>query len=1505
MASRPENCAYLINQGLLEHADILYANEPDNEKVRNQVLDLYKAMAENGGQSVAPILMDQKGLLKALPMVAKFVEKAQVEGEPVYEENLAKQIIHMMGHLASTPSLMKRVIKEGGMDVLTRVMAACGPSLEVQMAGLQFMQAAVSTGDPEVLGQLRALGGVNAILKAVELHAANPQIQLAGSGLLAVVAGEEHMGTAIESVGAVIGRMQVAKDQAQMIGELASSISLLTNLIAVEGNADALMSAGVIDQLVNAIVLAQTQQPSQQRTDILNMASGSLVRLLPKDPARVVQAVISKKGLRPMLLAALEENEDLEPLVEYGATTAQACMAEESSLAQLFEDGIGEQMIELSQANPLNDRLLATAAGVVDVLASDEKKAKRLLEHGAAELAVQTGLSNIKEKEDLLTALALMAKLATVPGAIGQLVSAGALDLVLDAMKVHADDAEVMSACADTLAYLMQEESIAVMVGEKKGLNSVMDSLRKYQRDENISYKNLVVLDSLCSVEMNQEILKLNEDEFQTGKLVKTVASNHKDNLQIKNVATNILSMLDDNPEWMQEGLELDDAQAAEMLEGLDNDMVSEDIEQHRAKMIAMKTALANPANAVKVAQQSGLKALQTAMGKAIDDPDIWRAAASAFLSVLDFGEQTDGVLSDDELFGTLCSILGATEKHAKPIPLSDLSKAVRFLAKNRLTPAQVKMVMAHAKDIFNMICKTDDEDLLAQAARLLAKMTNDDANALALAQGVSIRELIYAMRRSFKNTTFLQYGVYLLGNLGCTPALKEEIGIEGGMQLILEIMKEHNKVQPLVESCCYGVATLTFDQFANANFVVAGDGIQTIVDRMDQYLAYYDLLDHAVLSLNNICVDRKQTQVDIVKSGGARAVVDALLQHFDKEEFAVSCLRCLATLSTAPVNIEGIIEGGAIQAMVACMTQFSEALELNALAIAVIGNLAADLSPKNQEIMAAEGAVQAVVETVCDAVVETVNHHQDHVKLQMAVVQCLSNFCKVLQNVETFVGQQGPAAISEVIKTLHNRQYAAHAVRVLLACCKGSEEERESMIDQGVTDVLVEVIKTESGEKPIVGPAVRVLGMLAFNEEMVIKIMNRQNPLPILLVLLSKVYSKDDLVLTDICHTLNQFARNEEATNQMCEMVFKHTETIAGIHNSKRNLVMALLSLLTNIYAHEPCYASIPNTHTTDDILGLITLWKDKKDHAVMKKACNALLNMAYGPGPVKEHMKMRGVLQSMKLLQSENQGTELIVNAAEAVVMALNPMEFDPSKYKDLRGLIAKRSEILNDKPDEEIKTIELDKYTRNLLTDGVMMLKHSKKAVPRQRILKVDQELKWVIWCELHSHEAEAKNMMRVDHVQDVLKGRSTPQLNRKRYGKYLAKDENTLWSLKGRGRTVDFEAESESQREAYANAFEVLIQYKRACRVMGAAVPPLCGPYQRRKGPLLCNADLLHGPPTPTFPAYGPLDSRWPGPRPPPPKYPPSTPLLHVKALLRLWIRAGRRSYLRVTLNPKEY
>ena len=68
------------------------------------------------------------------------------------------------------------------------------------------------------------------------------------------------------------------------------------------------------------------------------------------------------------------------------------------------------------------------------------------------------------------------------------------------------------------------------------------------------------------------------------------------------------------------------------------------------------------------------------------------------------------------------------------------------------------------------------------------------------------------------------------------------------------------------------------------------------------------------------------------------------------------------------------------------------------------------------------------------------------------------------------------------------------------------------------------------------------------------------------------------------------------------------------------------------------------------------------------------------------------------------------------------------------------------------------------------------------------------------------------MKVGRIRSLEVGRCTPQLERKSFGKFLAKEEHAF-AILGRDRTVDLEATSEKERTNWINALETLVAYRK--------------------------------------------------------------------------------------------
>ena len=173
-------------------------------------------------------------------------------------------------------------------------------------------------------------------------------------------------------------------------------------------------------------------------------------------------------------------------------------------------------------------------------------------------------------------------------------------------------------------------------------------------------------------------------------------------------------------------------------------------------------------------------------------------------------------------------------------------------------------------------------------------------------------------------------------------------------------------------------------------------------------------------------------------------------------------------------------------------------------------------------------------------------------------------------------------------------------------------------------------------------------------------------------------------------------------------------------------------------------------------------------------------------------------------------------------------------------------KSAKVLFGDTDKKIEVVsELPDNIKNLLIAGAMIVKHSNNAAPRQRHVYITPDLKFLVWKD-PKKPLHPDNKMKVIRIRTIERGRCTPQLERKRsvkgnththtskrasshcccahcfpclclllflsFGKFLAKEE-CAWAIIGRDRTVDLESLSESEREKWIHAIEMLVAYRK--------------------------------------------------------------------------------------------
>eukprot|EP00456_Euglypha_rotunda_P084078 TRINITY_DN840_c0_g1_i8.p1 TRINITY_DN840_c0_g1~~TRINITY_DN840_c0_g1_i8.p1 ORF type:complete len:984 (+),score=242.41 TRINITY_DN840_c0_g1_i8:324-2954(+) len=191
----------------------------------------------------------------------------------------------------------------------------------------------------------------------------------------------------------------------------------------------------------------------------------------------------------------------------------------------------------------------------------------------------------------------------------------------------------------------------------------------------------------------------------------------------------------------------------------------------------------------------------------------------------------------------------------------------------------------------------------------------------------------------------------------------------------------------------------------------------------------------------------------------------------------------------------------------------------------------------------------------------------------------------------------------------------------------------------------------------------------------------------------------------------------------------------------------------------------------------------------------------------------KKRRELELMRKKAAEKHEEDL----ADKHLFKLAARDTEKQKEPEKKPKLKKSARELFEPDDEKDKKLAiLPIPIKNFLLAGQLLRKHSKKAQPKPKHLYLSHDLEWLCWKDPNK-APDIKQRMKIYKLFGVNTGRCTPQLQRKRLGRYLAKEE-CCFSIYGADsykdeRTVDLEAPTPKECQAWVHALEVLIEYAK--------------------------------------------------------------------------------------------
>jgi len=1390
LVTRVENANYIIKANGIKSVIAAFNAHPDDEKMAKSALDFISRTAAH--ESAVPPLVDQGAVETLVSILKKHPDNP----------DLVLGTVNTLGRLATSAANVNRIAKAGGLEALVDALNANAENLDVAKQAILLIETAAMV--PENAAKLKSIGAVDAILKAVECHPDDVELQQIAARALGAIAGKNALVQAVENLQKTNNDLKSCPPGRvkELVDRFQKWLDDLNDLSLVEANRGPLVKAGAVKALIDAWENAGDKLPPGVSRQKAQATIAKAMGRLATDPEGASQ--ILKSGILGSMVQAATQNPGNDELAE-AVMQLLSMLAPEMAKMGMAEGKKAVDYINMMVAAfPDKEMLLRATQGYNALLAAQPGLAPYIMSNTAAAQTIVAALLNgMNDPNAVLSALQAVSHLATDDASIHALVDAGIIDAILQALKKYADSPEIVEMCVQCLCQLCIDAPIATEIGDKGGCPLLIQAMRTHYASPTICEVDMVLLDSLASIPANAA--RMLEPSLQTVELVKWIMDAYKQNSTLVDAGTRLLETLQ-GPKVKVETLN----NVASMgkivpVENLLSELVASGVSDIGGLLQQLRAAMGSKENMELLLSQGALQQLGALMVKYKDNENIFYQLASAFAALAELDRAGD-LLEDPDMIKVMSNIITPQMQFAAPMDLNDLTRAVGAYGKMKMKSDVIDKVMLSlpVNALLDMILESDDDLLLANAARLLGKVSNNDAAAQQLAGITDIRALIAAMRRNIENQEFLKYGVYLLGNLAFNQKLKTEIGREGGVQLTLQIMEMYPGNEGLIEHCAYTLAALSFEHAVNNSFIVACDGIRLLLNAMQMYSSVEDLLEHCLSVLCNLCGGSDSNKEEVLKAGGAQAVVETILNNFNAVELVITAFRTLGNLAYNDPAIGQVVQAGAVQALVAGMTVHQSELEVLNVALRVLGNLATDLSKPTQKQLAEEGAIQAVVEVVAQ--------YKDDLDMELTALDCLSHMVIDAGGADLAIKQGGAEACLATMSAIPTEVELITLGVTCLCALTLSQTNVDILIRVGTVEGIIKALKDHK-TVPVTIQGLNAFGNLAFSSEVAGE-MARLGVVDTVTNVI-KENMKDPAVLCAGYQALGGLCRNEQNSVAMADIAMQRLVLNLRDFTPNDRFLMYALSFLGNLCVCSKAAESVLGHRL---VAGVVTaLNAHSTNPHLMIRGLRALENIANSTVPVKEHMKKERVIEACREWIRTAVRDDVKI-AAEAVIDAINRKE---SNYVSMPFVTFNRPtatttlsarNIFGDGVKEKVK--DIPEAVRNFLQAGKLLQKHSKTAVPRQRHVYMSQDMKWLIWKDPHiPGDPGPENKIKMFKVKSVETGRCTPQLERKRLGKFLAKEE-CAFSVIARNRTVDLEADNEANRDLWVQYLTMVMEWNRA-------------------------------------------------------------------------------------------
>ncbi|KAJ1606864.1 ARM repeat-containing protein, partial [Cryptosporidium canis] len=319
---------------------------------------------------------------------------------------------------------------------------------------------------------------------------------------------------------------------------------------------------------------------------------------------------------------------------------------------------------------------------------------------------------------------------------------------------------------------------------------------------------------------------------------------------------------------------------------------------------------------------------------------------------------------------------------------------------------------------------------------------------------------------------------LYLLGSLAIIPNIKSEIGENGGIDSICELLKASIKmppeqISPTVTNGCLALANLTIQHTNNKQIFTKSKGPEMIKTLFNSYIGYWDVINSLGVLIVNLGYKKDETKKEL-GSCGIPGVIVQFLNSYNGEQERIST-RAFMSVLKAVANMCLYTPNIAIFASNHIEKVFNHLLEVSAnlpketilMELRTLCNIASE----NEADQLA--AFNILINPLLKLVTESPGDDSDIKRLCFDV---LSMLCRSPSNAADFFSANGTdIVIKQLLKNDYDTGLMTSAVH-LLSYQTSVAEHMDYLISSGIYRVIISIVEAKEGSSDLKIAAFRLL---------------------------------------------------------------------------------------------------------------------------------------------------------------------------------------------------------------------------------------------------------------------------------------------------------------------------------------------------------------------------------------------------------------------------------------------